>query len=68
MEKYKVRFVVRGFSKKKGVNYEDTFSLVTKYTSIRELRFLFSIKGWRIHQMDVKKAFLIWIIEEKVYI
>jgi hypothetical protein len=34
IEKYKARFVARGFSQKEGIDYEDTFSLVARYTSI----------------------------------
>jgi hypothetical protein len=34
IEKYKVRFVARGFSKIEGVDYDDTFALVARYTSI----------------------------------
>jgi hypothetical protein len=35
IEKHKVRFVVKGFSEREGVEYEETFSPVTGYTSIR---------------------------------
>ena len=35
LEKYKERFVARGFSQKEGIDYEETFSLVARYTSIR---------------------------------
>jgi hypothetical protein len=50
IEKYKARFVVRGFSQKEGVDYEETFSLVTRYTSIRTIIYLASIMGWRLHK------------------
>jgi hypothetical protein len=68
IEKYKARFVARGFSQKEGVDYEETFAPITRYTSIREVMSLVSIMGWRIHQMDVKTTFLNGIIEEEVYI
>jgi hypothetical protein len=32
IEKFKVRFVVRGFSQREGVDYEETFALVARYT------------------------------------
>ena len=35
IEKYKGRFVARGFSQKEGVDYEETFAPVARYTSIR---------------------------------
>jgi hypothetical protein len=66
IKKYKVRFVARGFSQKDGVDYDKTFSLVAKYTSIRVVISLDLIMGWRIHQMDVKTAFLDGVIEEEV--
>jgi hypothetical protein len=50
------------------VDYEETFSPVARYTSIRAVVSLFSIMGWRIHQMDVKTTFLNGVIEEEVYI
>jgi hypothetical protein len=68
IEKFKVRFVVRGFSQREGVDYEETFSPVTRYASIRVVISIASVMGWRIHQMDVKTTFLNGIIEEEVYI
>jgi hypothetical protein len=32
IEKYKARFVVHGFSQKEGIDYEETFALVARYT------------------------------------
>jgi hypothetical protein len=68
IEKFKARFVARGFSQKEGVDYEETFAPVARYTSIRAVMSLVSFMGWRIHQMDVKTTFLNGIIEEEVYI
>jgi hypothetical protein len=68
IEKFKARFVARGFFQKEKVDYEETFAPVAKYTSIRTIISLTSFMGWRIHQMDVKTVFLNGIIEEKVYI
>jgi hypothetical protein len=68
IEKFKVRFVARGFSQREGVDYKETFAPVTRYTSIRAVMSLVSFMGWRIHQMDVKTTFLNGIIEEEVYI
>eukprot|EP00253_Pinus_taeda_P032827 PITA_32827 len=35
VEKYKARFVAKGYAQKEGIDYEETFGLVAKYTSIR---------------------------------
>ena len=64
IEKYKARFVARGFSQKEGIDYEETFAPVAWYTSIRAIMALASMMKWDLHQMDVKIAFLIGVIEE----
>ena len=68
IEKYKARFVARGFSQKEGINYEETFAPVAQYTSIRSIMALASMMKWDLHQMDVKTTFLNGVIEEEVYI
>jgi hypothetical protein len=68
IEKYKARFVARGFSQKEGEDYDETFALVARYTSIRSIISIASVMGWKLHQMDVKIAFLNGVIEEEVYI
>lgn len=68
IEKYKARFVARGFFQKEGIDYEETFAPVARYTSIRSTIAIAAAKGWELHQMDVKTAFLNGVIEEEVYI
>jgi hypothetical protein len=68
IEKYKERCVARGFSKKEGNDYEETFSLVSRYTSIKTSISLTAKMKWKLHQMDMKTTFLIFVIEEEVYI
>jgi hypothetical protein len=68
IEKYKARFVARGFSQKEGIDYEETFAPVARYTSIRTIIALAAKMKWKLHQMDVKTAFLNGVIEEEVYI
>ena len=64
IEKYKARFVSKGFSQKEGIDYEDTFDPVARYTSIRTIMALASMMKWDLHQMDVKTNFLNGMIEE----
>jgi hypothetical protein len=49
IEKYKARFVARGFSHKEGIDYEETFSSVVRYTSIRTILSLFAVMKWKVH-------------------
>jgi hypothetical protein len=68
IEKHKARFVVRGFSQKEGIDYEETFAPIAKYTSIRTIIALAAKMKWKLHQMDVKTAFLNGVIKEEVCI
>jgi hypothetical protein len=66
VDKYEARFVARGFFQKEGEDYDETFSLVARYTSIRAIMSLVASMGWSLHQMDVKTTFLNGEIEEEV--
>ena len=68
IEKYKARFVVKGFSQKERVDYDETFAPMARYTSIKSIIAIASGMGWKLHHMDVKTAFLNGIIKEEVYI
>ena len=68
VEMYKAIFVARGFSQVEGIDYEETFAIVARYSSIRSILALSTQMGQRIHQMDVKTVFLNGVIEEEVYI
>ena len=37
VEKHKAKFVARGFSQKEGIDYDETFVPVARYTSIRTI-------------------------------
>ena len=54
--------------RKKGIDYEYTFSLVLRYTSIITIMALSSMVKWDLHQMDVNVSFPNGMIEEEVYI
>jgi hypothetical protein len=68
IENYKVRFLARGFSQKEGLDYELTFTPISRYTSIKIIISLASIMGCISHHMDVKSVFLNRVIEEEFYI
>eukprot|EP00253_Pinus_taeda_P009536 PITA_09536 len=65
VEKHKARFIAHGFSQFKGIDYDETFAHVARYSSIRSMLALSAQMGWKIHQMDVKTAFLNGQIEEE---
>jgi hypothetical protein len=68
IKKCKARFVARGFYRKEGIDYEEYFSLVTRYTSIKTILPLATMMKWKVHQMDVKTTFVNGEIKEEVYV
>jgi hypothetical protein len=68
IEKYKERFVTRGFSQKEGIDYEEAFAPIVRCTSIKTIVALVANMKWKLHQMDVKTTFLKGVIKEEVYI
>jgi hypothetical protein len=46
IEKFKAIFLARGFSQREGVDYEETFAPVARYTSIKAIMSLVSLMGW----------------------
>ena len=65
--RYKARLVVKGFSQKKGVDFEEIFSPVVKMSSIRVILGLVATLDLELEQMDVKTAFLHGDLEEEIY-
>jgi hypothetical protein len=50
--------VEKGFAKKEGINYEETFSPTTKWATKDTLFSMATHNGWKIHQMDMNTALL----------
>lgn len=67
-DKYKAGYVARGFSQRRGVNYEETFSPTASMTSIRVLAQKVAQDNLIVHQMDVKTAYLHAPITFHIYI
>jgi hypothetical protein len=67
VERYKVRLMARGFTQTFRMDYNETFTPVTKFVSIRCILALPTIEDMEIHQMDVKTAFLNGDLEEEIY-
>lgn len=67
VNRHKARLVAKGFTQRHGIDYDETFSPVVRYSSIRFLVALAAKFDLDIHQMDVKTAFLYGDIEEEIY-
>jgi hypothetical protein len=64
----KSRLVAQGSSQKEGIDYEETFGPVACLKVIRILLAFSMAKGFKLHQMDVKSAFLNGVLEVEVYL
>ncbi|KAL2243405.1 UNVERIFIED_CONTAM: Retrovirus-related Pol polyprotein from transposon TNT 1-94 [Sesamum indicum] len=66
--KFKARLVAKGFTQKEGIDYNEIFSPVVKYTTVRIILALTVHYNWELKQMDVKTAFLHGDLDENIYI
>jgi hypothetical protein len=64
---YKARLVTKGFRQVQGVDYDETFSPVAMFKSIRILLAIVAFHDYEIWQMDIKTAFLNGNIDEELY-
>jgi hypothetical protein len=62
------RLVAQGFSPKEEIDYEETFATVACLEAIKILLAFSVAKGFKLHQMDVKSAFLNGVLEKEVYL
>ena len=68
VNKYKARFVAKGFSQKEGVDYNETYSPTARLTTIRVLLNLAAQYEVCPKQLDIKTAFLNAKIDEDIYL
>lgn len=68
IQKYKALLIAKGYSQQHGIDYEDTFSLVARFETVRTFLALAAQLKWPVYQFDVKSAFLNGDLEEEVYV
>ena len=67
-EQYKARYVVKGYTQVKGVDYTDTFSPTVRMTSVRMLMQLSVQENFMVHCMDFKSAYLNSNIDCEIFV
>lgn len=67
LDRYKARWVLRGFTQRPGIDFDEIFSPVIKPATVRTVLSLAVSRDWPVHQMDVKNAFLNGTLQETVY-
>ena len=68
LDKYKARYVAKGYLQKQGINYNETFASTTKPVSLRLLLAIATILDLEVYKGDVKQAFAIPSIDAEVYL
>jgi hypothetical protein len=64
---YKACWVLRGFTQRRGVDYDETFNSVVKPATVCTVPSIAVSRDWPIQQLDVKNAFLHGTLTETVY-
>jgi hypothetical protein len=68
IQRYKARWVVKGFMQQYGLDFDETFASVVKPMAFRALFALAAFLDLEIEQMDVKTAFLYGQIDKEIYV
>jgi Reverse transcriptase (RNA-dependent DNA polymerase) len=66
--KHKARLVAKGYVQQQGIDFEEVFAPVARIETIRLIIVLAVQRGWLLHHMDVKLAFLNGELLEEVYV
>ncbi len=60
--------MAKGFSQRHGIDYEETFSPVVKYDTLRVILSFIAANDLEMSQLDVKTAFLYGQLDEEIYL
>lgn len=63
----KAQLVARGFEQQSGVDYDETFAPVVKWSTLRSIIALSVALGWDLQHMDIVTAFLNGVLSDPVY-
>ena len=65
--RFKARLVAGGHRQVEGLDYDETYAPVSRMTTLRILLALAACKGWVVHQLDIKTAFLHGKADMEIY-
>ncbi|CAI7787475.1 unnamed protein product [Closterium sp. NIES-54] len=67
-DKFKARWVVRGFDQEHGRDFTETFAPVSRHTSLRILLTVAAMKKKKLQQIDIANAFLYAPLDAEIYV
>ena len=63
----KARLVAQGYSQAEGVDFNELFSPVVRFESVRIIFTLAALNGWYMTRVDVRMAYLYGKLDEEIY-
>ena len=67
IDKDKARLVAKRYTQQERIDYEETFSLLVRFVSLRLILVIVAWMNIELYQMDVKTAFLNGELDEEIY-
>ncbi|CAI7860795.1 unnamed protein product [Closterium sp. NIES-53] len=68
IDKFKARWVIRGFDQEHGRNFTETFAPVSRHTSLRIFLAIAAMKKKKLRQIDVANAFLYAPVDAEIFV
>ena len=67
IQKHRARIIAQGFTQVEGINFDQTFAPVAKFSSLQTVFTLAAKHDLELHQMDVKATYLNTDLKEDLY-